>query len=436
MPNSKNILVILLVLLSGFAMAQTGTNSPYSLSAIGELKFAGFTQHTAAGGTSVSVKDRNNFTPVNPASYANLDFTVFDVGLGVSLRKLSSSSASTQSATGNFDHFAMAFPFETERKMAVSFGTYQFSDVGYDIENRINTDTPSYYTLFRGTGGLNKVYLGYGVEVVEGLNLGANVNYYFGSIQALNAKVYPTTDDLFSFSDETFFAYSGFDFDLGVQYSIQTKGLTHTIGAAYHTGTDLKGDGYRYAETFFGRKFDQGTLTPIDTLLFDDNLSKTSVKPGGFSIGYTLSSKDKWSISLEMEQNNWSSVTNELNGLSFFDNMKYAGGINIIPMPKYEDAGNYLKKIRYSAGFRYEQLYYNFFDEQISEVGISFGLGLPIVRQYRDEEGKKNIISRVNLTAEYTKRGTTDNGLIQEDYINIGIGLNFNDKWFTKRKYQ
>jgi hypothetical protein len=81
-------------------------------------------------------------------------------------------------------------------------------------------------------------------------------------------------------------------------------------------------------------------------------------------------------------------------------------------------------------------LYYNFGEEQISEVGISFGLGLPIVKSVRIEEEKVAIVSRVNLSAEYVKRGSTANGLVQENYFNIGIGLNLNDKWFTKRKYR
>ena len=54
----------------------------------------------------------------------------------------------------------------------------------------------------------------------------------------------------------------------------------------------------------------------------------------------------------------------------------------------------------------------------------------------RLEEEKLPVVSRVNLTAEYTRRGTKDNGLIQENYFNIILGLNLNDKWFTKRKYR
>jgi hypothetical protein len=96
--------------------------------------------------------------------------------------------------------------------------------------------------------------------------------------------------------------------------------------------------------------------------------------------------------------------------------------------------------VRYSAGFRFENLYYNFdtkpIQEPIQELGISFGLGLPIVKSVRLEEEKVAVVSMINITAEYVKRGQTTNGLIQEEYLNIRLGLNLNDKWFTKRKYR
>ena len=434
-----------MVLSASATYAQSGTSSPYSMAGLGELKFGGFTQHTATGGTSISQQSKNSFSPSNPATYANLGFTVYDVGAKMSLGKLATSDEEGNTRSGNFNHFAMAFPFETKRKMAVSFGTNQYSDVGYEIKNRVNTDTPSYYNLFRGSGGINRVFVGYGIEAMRNLNIGLNVNYNFGSIQAVEAKVYPNTDNRFSHSDESYFAYKGFDFDLGAQYTVRdtihyrgnkTSIIKHTFGAALHTKSDLKGDGYRYSETFFGRAFDGGNLIPIDTILFNDNLRDSAYKPLGFVVGYTVSNGDQWALSLEMEQNEWSSITDRSTGDKFFDNTRYSAGLSIVPSPSYDVKGSYLKKIRYSAGVRYENLYYNFANTQLNEIGISFGLGLPIVKSVRLEEEKVAVVSTVNLIAEYVKRGTVSNGLIQEDYINIGIGLNLNDKWFTKRKYQ
>ena len=457
MPIKKNFLTIIMVLITSMALAQSGTQSPYSSSGLGEIRFTGFSQHRANGGASRAQVSINNFSIANPASYANLKFTAYDVGLNASFGSLKTTDQEANTAAGNLSYFAMAFPLNTAKPMAVSFGTYQFTEVGYEIKNRINTDTPSYYNLFRGNGGLNKVYAGYAVSPIKNWNIGLNAELIFGNIQSLSAKVYPNTNALFSFSDETYTAYSGFDFDFGTQYSVQNnirinqrirrdtssikkpKKITikHTFAATFNTQTTLNGDGYRYAETFVGPLFEKGSLTNIDTLIFEDNKKSTAIKPSGFGVAYSLTNGEKWGITAEMEQNQWSSVTNLANTqIPFFDNVRYSFGVNYIPNTKYEEEKGYFKKVRYSAGFKSEKLYYNFLGEQIKEIGISFGLGLPVIKSIRIEEEKLPIVSRVNITAEYLKRGTTENGLIQENYFNIILGLNLNDKWFTKRKYR
>jgi hypothetical protein len=63
--------------------------------------------------------------------------------------------------------------------------------------------------------------------------------------------------------------------------------------------------------------------------------------------------------------------------------------------------------------------------KHIQEVGISFGLGLPI----------KKSKSMINLSASFGKTGTTLNGLIQENFVRFTIGVNVFENWFFKSKY-
>ena len=445
MLKNKSYWTILLVLVSVSSFGQLGTSSPYSFAGLGELKQNGFTQHAATGGASIAQQSENSFTPNNPASLASVKYTVFDIGAYMSMGRLSTESESANTRTGNLSHFAMAFPFETKRKMAMSFGLNQYSDVGYEIENRFNNDTPSYYNILRGNGGIHRLFLGYGVQPIKGLNIGASVNYNFGSIQSAYAKIYPNTDARFSFSDETFFAYEGFDLDLGAQYTVydsirlaRKKNVTlkHTLAGAFNTRSNLNGEGYRYSETFYGGDFDAGDPSTIDTIYYADNLKNVNQKPLSFSLGYTVSHGNKWSLSAEMERSMWSTIAPRpasSNPISYRNNERYSLGFSIVPRPKYEEKGDFFWKVRYSAGLRYENLYYVFNNTPSTELGISFGLGLPIVKSVRIVEEKVAIVSTINIILEYIKRGST--GLIQEDYFKIGLGLNLNDKWFTKRKY-
>jgi len=53
---------------------------------------------------------------------------------------------------------------------------------------------------------------------------------------------------------------------------------------------------------------------------------------------------------------------------------------------------------------------------------MNFGLGLPVGN------------SSINLGFEFGKKGTTSNGLIEENYFNLSVGLSLSDIWFKKRK--
>ena len=63
--------------------------------------------------------------------------------------------------------------------------------------------------------------------------------------------------------------------------------------------------------------------------------------------------------------------------------------------------------------------------KSIDDMSFTVGLGLPITGTF----------SSINIGFEMGKRGTTANGLIQQNYSNISVGLSFNDKWFEKRKF-
>jgi hypothetical protein len=43
--------------------------------------------------------------------------------------------------------------------------------------------------------------------------------------------------------------------------------------------------------------------------------------------------------------------------------------------------------------------------------------------------------SKVNIGAEWLQRGTVENGLVQENYFRLYIGVSFADKWFYRYRY-
>jgi hypothetical protein len=44
-------------------------------------------------------------------------------------------------------------------------------------------------------------------------------------------------------------------------------------------------------------------------------------------------------------------------------------------------------------------------------------------------------LSTLDLAIKFGERGTIENGLINESFTQIVLGLTINEKWFIKRKY-
>lgn len=94
-------------------------------------------------------------------------------------------------------------------------------------------------------------------------------------------------------------------------------------------------------------------------------------------------------------------------------------------IPRYNDPSNVFKRLSYRAGIRFEQTGLNYKGQDIKEFGINVGIGIPAGR----------VFTNANIGVEYYKRGTKDNGLVQEDYISAFLSFSFNDKWFIKSKF-
>lgn len=94
-------------------------------------------------------------------------------------------------------------------------------------------------------------------------------------------------------------------------------------------------------------------------------------------------------------------------------------------LPKYNSFSSYFSRVVYRAGMRFENTGMVINGETINDFGISFGIGLPI-----------GGFSNANIGFDLGKRGTTNSGLVQENYFNVRVGLSLNDRWFVKSKYQ
>lgn len=318
-----------------------------------------------------------------------------------------------QQSTSSFDYLAVGIPMG---KLVASFGLIPFSSVGYDLEN-VSDDVT---TRFTGEGGLNKAFLTFAYRVTPNFSLGVDTNYNFGNIQNI---AFSQQDGLELGSRETNRSdLLGFSFNFGARYKAKvTKDLELQTSIAYTPETNFKSENSRQRATIFELPSgSQVVREEIEVPVEDTDFTF----PSQLTLGAGIGKSKKWFVGLEYANQKTSNFTNrtfDLDNVTFTDASKFRiGGFYI---PNYSSLTSYYKRIVYRVGVRFEETGINVNEQDIKEFGISFGVGLPVGR----------LFSNVNLGFELGRRGTTDFGLIQENFFNTTLSLSFNDKWFNKR---
>lgn len=148
--------------------------------------------------------------------------------------------------------------------------------------------------------------------------------------------------------------------------------------------------------------------------------------PTKIAFGFGVGQSKKWMLGNELtfqQSSKFGNRYNDLVNVKYKNAFKYSiGGYYI---PNYTSFSNYLKKITYRGGFRYEQTGMVIKNESINDYAFTAGLGLPLGGAF----------SNLNIGVEYGRRGTAKALLIEENYTNVVMSLSLNDRWFIKRKY-
>ena len=81
--KKKNIISVILAIMSLAANAQSGTNSPYSQYGFGVMSDQSLGYSRGMGGLSLGLRGNNIVNMLNPASYSDVDSLtmIFDLGL-------------------------------------------------------------------------------------------------------------------------------------------------------------------------------------------------------------------------------------------------------------------------------------------------------------------------------------------------------------------
>ncbi|MDC7999568.1 hypothetical protein POV26_00805 [Aequorivita todarodis] len=409
----RKIVIGLFILITSIAFAQEGTTSPYSFYGIGSLKFRGTAESRSMGGIGV-FSDSIHLNLQNPAAYGGLRLINFSVGGSHQALKQKNDIESQNTSASTLDYLAMGIPMG---KFGMGFGMLPYTSVGYDFYSEL----PDGITQYTGNGGLNKAFLSLAYQVTPELSLGADANYNFGKIE--NTAVTQKSELQYGTRVVNRSNLSGFTFNFGALYKrMVTENLELSGSFTFTPGTNINSENLRRT----------GSVSILPSGIYEVDEREVPVPdtefnfPSQVTFGVGLSKPKYWGLGVEYVNQKTSNFTNRSftsENVTYKNASKYnVGGFYI---PNYNSFGEYYKRVVYRAGARYEQTGLSVDGHDIDEFGISFGVGLPIGR----------LFSNMNLGFEYGSRGTTDYGLIKENFFNIYLSFSLNDRWFEKRLY-
>jgi len=402
---------------------QITINSPYTRYGLGNLVENGMDPRiTAMGGLYYGFQRSNLINTANPASYAAFDSIsfVFDAGIFGVLTNLQTDRLTDQGSYVSLSHLMFGFP--VTRWWRTSLGILPFSYVGYDIyyEEELEGITNAQH-VYQGSGGFNQLYWGNAFRIGKKLFIGFNMKYMFGSIIRSRGISFPDSIEMKNTYIRGSIRPSDFYGEIGFQYKTKLpKDLFMVIGGVFGPQVKIKSKASYLATTYFGDI--NAAQFYYDTIEVRLNEKGSFTLPVRIGTGFTVGKEGKWIAGADFLWQNWEKYKYYGQSDSLLNRWNIAVGGEYIPSAS---SNSYLQKVAYRTGFHFGKTPLNLQGKHLQEFGISFGVGLPI----------KKSKSTLNLSAVFGKRGTTQNGLIQENFFRFTIGVNVFENWFFKSKY-
>lgn len=406
------------------ASAQVKISSPYSSFGIGNLYGLSSQSISAMGGASTGFSSPYFINPSNPASYMAFDTNsfVFDGAFNMRSSTLKTIDQSQHNWYGSISNLYLGFP--VTRWWKASAGIVPYSNVGYDVSSESTQDNIGRRVdKYSGSGGVNKTYIGMAVSPIKHLSLGVNMSYYFGTLIKEHALTFPDSAYYFNTMIKSMARLQKVNFDYGLMYTKSLKeGRFFQIGLTYTPKQNVDGNSEKLAYSY-QYDFSKDMENVKDTISYQTGNSGRVTLPSLYGAGIMFGSTNRWFATADVKYQKWSEFRYLGDNPGLKDNLMVAVGGQF--RPAIVDMGKYYERINYRAGFRFEQGNLELQNTRIQNYALSLGVGLPM----------KKSRSTMNIALEVGAQGTTNNGLIKENFIRFTIGTALQERWFLKRRF-
>ncbi len=439
------LLIALLMIAPLLHAQQVGSNSPYGRYGYGLLVKPSVGASESMGGISYGLRRSQHVNPGNPASYSKLDSLtfIFDFGISGHYSRLNDGINKQDFYNGNFDYVAIQFPLF--RKMGASVGLLPYSKVGYNFGTGRSLSNIQYNEAYRGTGGLNQIYVGAAWEPLRYLSVGANLAYLFGNFSH-SSVVIPRSAASSALVGETKreFSIRDMKYDLGIQLTYpvsRTKSVT--LGLVYSPQVHMSTDVTPSEKLYVSDPYQNPWQSPAQVLMTDTLRDAKFNLPHTLGVGITYQTTNLL-VGLDGTYEGWEGMAypdklDELTKDERFNNVfRVNAGFEYVADPYSPD---FFQRVRFRGGLSYGNSYVNVnvfnptrSDQRIGigsykELGVNLGLGLPM------HDLRTGHVSMVNIGFGYTRQHPDTDYMIKQDMFKISVSMNINEFWFFKRQF-
>jgi long-subunit fatty acid transport protein len=379
------------------------------------------------GGLAIPFNDLQSVNFVNPASYAYLRVTTFDIGLEYSARTLHSQNPPTKFKTQYLipTYFQLGLPLKKKGFWGLNIGLRPMTRINYNLSNR--TRIPGIDSVlynYTGNGGSYQAYLGTGFGN-KNLSFGINAGYLFGN-KEYSTKVIFINDTVpyqkSNSSDTT--RFGGIFVNAGVLYRVELSrntylrlGATGSIQNTLSATRDIARSTFEFSNT--------AGIIVVDSVFKANDQKGEITYPGSVGFGFMFEKEDKWMFGAEINNTFWSNYRYFGQPDALRNSWTARFGGQIIPDI---NSKSYWPRVVYRAGVSFGPDYIDV-SKKLNQYLFSFGAGFPIRRTFYS-----NQYTTINTTFEFGARGNKKN-TVSENLFKISVGVNLSDIWFNPRKY-
>ncbi len=422
----KRIFVLSSLVAGYFLNAQSIGNSPYGAYGIGDVKYDNTVEINSMGGISTAyIWDFNNsFNFRNPAANTNLELTTLKVeGTNENnYYKSDFNNIDSKKHSTYVSNISIAFPISKRVKFGMGFQPY--SSKSYDIvtSKALNSETTEIHN-FRGEGSLNTIQAALSYQINTEFAVGLRSNFYFGKVQDIEEVAFTGAELISGYANS--YRVKAFNFTLGTTYQKKlandrklTLGATYTIGNSGNLKSMYSNSTYYYLV---------GEQKVYENIVEQQSNFDKKFLPQEASIGVGYGKDTKWFLGTQVDYKKGENIN--FLGQPFYYQDSYRYSVGGWYLPNFNNFRSYFSRVIYRYGAYYEKGNLQLNGTNINKMAITAGVTLPF---------QKSVINRMNsldIGLEVGKRGTLENNMIRQNFINLRIGVNFADKWLNKKLY-